>query len=157
MARWLAPAKLRADRCRVQAAGHAPAHERSRSQRLPLREFGLGLVKCAQAVLPLDLEPTRNKTVVGVDSTIAPLGALRLVTRALNRQTPLCERAIMIGFEALCCCKSRLNTKRRERGEDRARDHLIDLRCADARAIDAATVCDGLAGAVIAAEAVRPV
>src|SRR5258708_19700273 len=124
--------------------------ERSRPQCLPLRELGLGLVKCAQAALPLGLEPTRNKTGVGVDSTIAPLGALRLVTRALDCQTPLCERAIMIGFEALCGCKSRFNTKRRERGEHRARNRLIDLRCADAEAIDAATVCDGLAGAVIA-------
>ena len=124
--------------------------ERSRPQCLPLRELGLGLVECAQAVLPLGLEPTRNKTVVGVDGTIAPLGALRLVTRALDRQTPLRQRAIVIGLEALCCCKSRLNTKRRERGEYGARRRFIDLPRTDVKAIDAAAVCDGFAGAVIA-------
>jgi hypothetical protein len=56
--------------------------ERSGPQCFALRELGLGLVECAQAVLPLGLEPTRNKTVVGVDSTIPTLGALRLVTCA---------------------------------------------------------------------------
>ena len=124
--------------------------ERSRSQRLPLRELGLDLVKCAQAVLPLGLEPTRNKTVIRVDSMVTTLGALRLITCALDGQTPLRKRAVVIGFEPLRRCKSRLNTKRLERGEHGARDRLVDLRRADAEAIDAATVCDGLAGAVIA-------
>src|SRR5262249_60263655 len=80
---------------------------------------------------------------------IATLGALRLVTCALDGQTPLRKRAVMIGFEALCRCKSRLNTTPLERGEHGARGRLVDLRCADGGAMNAPTVCDWLAGAGI--------
>src|SRR6516164_288359 len=72
--------------------------ERSWAQLFATRKLGLGLVELAQAVLPLGLDAAGDEAVVGVDSAIATLGALRLVACALDRETPLRQRAVVVGF-----------------------------------------------------------
>ena len=75
---------------------------------------------------------------------------MRLVACALDRETPLRQRAVVIGFDALGRGERGLDTERRERGKHGARHRLVDLHGADAQAVDAATIDDALAGAVIA-------
>jgi len=85
-----------------------------------------------------------------VDDAIATLGALRVVACPLDHETPLRQRAIVVGFDALRRGERGLDTKWRERGEHGTRHRFVDLSGADAEAVDAATIDDALAGAVIA-------
>jgi hypothetical protein len=124
--------------------------EHSGPQGFTVCEFGLGLLEFAQAVLPLGLETTGDETVVGVDRTIPTLSALGLVVCPLHREAPLRECAIVIGLEPLGNGKRSLDTEWFERRKHGACNCLVDLHCADAEAVDAATVCDGLTGAVVA-------
>src|SRR6516165_1960652 len=124
--------------------------ERSWAQLFATRKLGLGLVELAQAVLPLGLDAAGDEAVVGVDSAIATLGALRLVACALDRETPLRQRAVVVGFDALGRGERGLDAERRERSKHGVRHRLVDLHGADAEAVDAAAVDDALAGAVIA-------
>ena len=124
--------------------------ERSGAQLFATRKLGLGLLEFTQAVLPFGFETTSDEAVVGVDGAIATLGALRLVACALDRETPLRQRVVVIGFDALGRSERGLDTARRERGKHGVRHRLVDLHGADAKAVDAATIDDALAGAVIA-------
>src|SRR6266852_1192618 len=124
--------------------------ERSGAQLFATREFGLDLLELAQAALPFGLDATGDKAVVGVDGAIAALGALRLVARALDRETPLRQGAVAIGFYAFGGGKHGLGTERCERGKHGARHRRVDLHGADVEAVDAAAIDDALAGAVIA-------
>jgi hypothetical protein len=75
---------------------------------------------------------------------------LRVVACPLDRETPLRQRTVVVGFDALRRGERGLDTKRRERGKHRARRHLVDLYGADVEAIDATALDDALASAVIA-------
>src|SRR5262249_20430303 len=96
------------------------------------------------------LDATGDETVVGVDGAIATFGALRVVACPLNRETPLRERAVVVGLKPFSGGERRLDTKGRERGKHGLRHRFVDLHGADAEAIDAAALDDALAGAVIA-------
>jgi hypothetical protein len=124
--------------------------ERSGAQLFATREFGLDLLELAQAALPFGFDATGDEAVVGVDGAIATLGALRLVACALDRETPLRQGAIAIGFDAFGRGERCLGTERRERGKHGARHRLVDLHGTDAQAVDAATIDDALAGTVVA-------
>ena len=95
--------------------------------------------------MPLQL--TGHQAIVGVDGAIATLGALCVVGCALDRETPLCQRAVVVGFDALSRSECSLDAKRRERGKHGARHRLVDLHGADGEAVDAATIDDAFAGA----------
>jgi hypothetical protein len=103
-----------------------------------------------QAALPLGLNATGDEAVVGVDGAVAAFGALRLVARALNRETPLRQCTVVVGFDALGGGKRGLSTERCERGKHGARHRRVDLHSADVEAVDATAIDDALAGAVIA-------
>ena len=71
-------------------------------------------------------------------------------SRALDRETPLGQRIIAIGFEPFGRGERGFDTERRERGKNGARHRVVDLHGADAETVDAAAIDDVLAGAVIA-------
>src|SRR5260221_457387 len=122
--------------------------EGSGPQSFTVCEFGHGFVEFAQAVLPFSLETAGDEAVVGVDCTIPALGTLSLVVCPLHREAPLRKRAIVIGFEPLGSGERSLDTEWLEGRKHRAFNRLVDLYCADSETVDAATVCDGLTGAV---------
>src|SRR6516164_4843175 len=112
--------------------------ERPGTQLFATCKLGLGLFQFAQALLPLGLDATGDETVVGVDGAIATFGALRVVACPLDRETPLRQRAVVVGFDALRRGERGLDTERRERGKHSARRHLVDLYGADVEASTAA-------------------
>jgi len=114
---------------------------------LATRKLGLGVLDLAQADLPLVLDAAGDEAVVGVHSPIAAFGALRVAARTVDRETPLRQRAVVVGFDALGRGERGLDTKRRERGKHGARHRLVDLHGADGEAVDAATIDDAFAGA----------
>jgi hypothetical protein len=65
-------------------------------------EFGLRLLELTQAQFPFRFQPPGDEPVLGIDSTISTLCALRFIARPFNRQTPLPQRRIVVGFELLC-------------------------------------------------------
>ncbi len=91
--------------------------------------------------------PRATRRLSGVHSPIAAFGALRVAARTLDRETPLRQRAVVVGFDALGRGERGLDTKRRERGKHGARHRLVDLHGADGEAVDAATIDDAFAGA----------
>jgi hypothetical protein len=56
-----------------------------------------------QCVLPVALQPARDKPVLGLDLAVAALGPLGLVSGALDLQPPLFQRGVVIDLELLCC------------------------------------------------------
>jgi hypothetical protein len=119
--------------------------EGSGPQSFTVCEFGHGFVEFAQTVLPFSF-----KTAGEVDCTIPTLGTLSLVVCPLHREAPLRKRAVVIGFEPLGSGERSLDTEWLEGRKHRAFNRLVDLYCADSETVDAATVCDGLTGAVVA-------
>jgi len=113
-------------------------------------ELGFGLLELAQALLPLALEAAGDKTVLGIDSAIAAFGTLCLVPGALGGEPALDERIVAIGFEPFGGGESSFETRWSKRGENGARNRVVDLHRADAQTKDAATVDDVFAGAVVA-------
>jgi len=113
-------------------------------------ELGFGLLELAQALLPLALEAAGDKTVLGIDSAIAAFGTLCLVPGALGGEPALDERIVAIGFEPFGGGESGFETRWSKRGENGARNRVVDLHRADAQTKDAATVDDVFAGAVVA-------
>src|ERR1700676_1138541 len=124
--------------------------ERFGTQLFATRKLGLGALELAQAVLPFGFDATGDQAIVGVDGAIATLGALCLVACALERETPLRQRAVVVGFDALGRSERSLDAERRERGKHGVRHCLVDLHGADAQAVDATSIDNAFAGAVIA-------
>ena len=60
-----------------------------------------GGVEFLQALLPLGLQAASDQSVLRIDGAIAAFGALGLVPGPLDLQSPLRERAVVIGFELL--------------------------------------------------------
>src|SRR5258708_382818 len=101
--------------------------ERLRSQCFAMGKLGLGTIEFAQGFLPLSLETAGDKTIIRVDGAIATLGALRFIACPFHRETPW-----------------------RERGEHGPFNRFVNLQRTDGKAVDAATIGDVLAGAMIA-------
>jgi hypothetical protein len=144
----------------VVAASHrprAPAGGRRSSalsalgrSRSPPGELGFGLLELAQALLPLTLEAARDEAVLGIDSATAAFGTLCLVPGTLGGELPLGERILAIGFEPFGGGESGFKTSWSKPGEDGACNRAVDLHCAHAQTVDATTIDDIFAGAVVA-------
>ena len=90
------------------------------------------------ALLPFALEAASDQAVVGIDGTVAALGAARFVACPLDAEAPLPERGLAIGLEPARGGDSGGELCRLEGGEEGPRDDLVDLDAADVEAIDAA-------------------
>ena len=132
----------------------------SRRQRsLALRVFGRNAARWASSALALSssrrafshsASTAGDKTIIRVDGAIATLGALRFIACPFHRETPLRERTVMVGFEPLGRGNCRLDTDGRKHGEHGPFNRFVNLQRTDGKAVDAATVGDVLAGAMIA-------
>src|SRR6266508_4433152 len=118
---------------------------------LPLAagEVGFCGFKCAQALLPLALKAASHQPVVGIDGTIATLGALSFVARPLHAEPPLLEHGLTICLEPLGSGHSGSEPCWLEGGEERPGDGVVDLHAADIEAIDAPALDENLARAMI--------
>ncbi len=90
------------------------------------------------ALLPFALEAASDQAVVGIDGTVAALGAARFVACPLDAEAPLPERGLAIGLEPARGGDSGGELCRLEGGEEGPRDDLVNLDAADVEAIDAA-------------------
>ena len=124
--------------------------ERPRLLLLAARQFGLGGFEVPQGFLPLGLEASGDKPIIGVHGHVATLGSALFVSRALDRVTPVRESAVTIGFQPFGGRERGFDAERRQRGEKRAADGFVDLHGADVEAIASTTFDDVLARAVIA-------
>ena len=132
-----------------QAAALVDA-QRPRSLLFATCEFSFGRFQFTERFFPFRFEPAGDQPIVRIDGPVSTLGALRLVACPLDRQTPLCKRTITINFKPLGRGERSLDTEWCQRSKGSLRHGLVDLHCADAEAVDTATICDGLAGTMIA-------
>src|SRR6266567_79331 len=132
-----------------QAAALVDA-QRPRSLLFTTCEFSFGRFQFTERFFPFRFEPAGDQPIVRIDGPVSTLGALRLVACPLDRQTPLCKRTIAINFKPLGRGERSLDTEWCQRSKDSLRHGLVDLHCADAEAVDTATICDGLSGTMIA-------
>ena len=123
--------------------------ERPRALLLAQRELGLGLGELCERVLPVALQAAGDEPVLGLDLAIAALGPLGLVLGALDLQPPLLQRRVVVLLERLGRLQRGLHAGRRQRGEQRAGDRLVDLTSADPQAPAAAVLDQDAARAVI--------
>ena len=72
------------------------------------------------------------------------------VAPTLDIVPPLTERGIIIGLEPFCSLHSGSDTGRRDGGEDRLDDGVVDLHAANIQAIDTTATDDVLASAMVA-------
>jgi hypothetical protein len=111
---------------------------------LPALEFSLSGSQVAQPFLPLGFQPTRHHPVFRLNSAVLALGAISLVARPLNSQSPLSKRSVMIGFQLPYRLFGNCHGSRRHRLQKCVGDGLIDLNAADGEAIDASPLNDVL-------------
>src|SRR5271169_538240 len=123
--------------------------ERPWTRLFAARKLGLGGFERAQALLPFALKAASDQAVVGIDGTVAALGAARFIACPLDAETPLPERGLAIGLEPLRGGDSGGELCRLEGGDEGPRDSLVDLDAADIEAIDAAALDQDLAGTMI--------
>ena len=107
------------------------------------------MASSAERVLPVALEAAGDEPVLGLDLAIAPLRPVGLVSGALDLQPPLLQRRVVVLLERLGRLQRGLHPGRRERGEQRAGDGLVDLAAADPQAPAAAVLDQDAARAVI--------
>src|SRR5690349_11745639 len=112
-------------------------------------QLDLGRLKCAQALLPVAFEAARHQPVVGIDSAIATLGALRFVIGSLDPEPPLLQSGFAFGFQPLSGGKGGGKPSRLQGSDEGPSDGLVDLDTADIEAIDAAVLDENLARAVV--------
>src|SRR5947209_664842 len=112
-------------------------------------QLDLGRLKCAQALLPVAFEAARHQPVVGIDSAIATLGALRSVIGSLDPEPPLLQNDFAFGFQPLSGGKGGGKPSRLQGCDEGPSDGLVDLDTADIEAIDAAVLDENLARAVV--------
>src|SRR2546421_6231911 len=112
-------------------------------------QLDLGRLKCAQALLPVAFEAARHQPVVGIDSAIATLGALRFVIGSLDPEPPLLQNDFAFGFQPLSGGKGGGKPSRLQGCDEGPSDGLVDLDTADIEAIDAAVLDENLARAVV--------
>src|SRR6188472_2286261 len=105
--------------------------ERAGALALAHGELGLGGLKRCERLLPFALQAAGDEAVLGLDSAVAPLGALRLILGALDLQPPLLQRGVVILLERLGRGERGLDAGGGERGQQRVGDRLVDLGAAD--------------------------
>src|SRR5437588_615697 len=115
----------------------------------PAHQLDLGRLKCPQALLPAAFEAARHQPVVGIDSAIAALGALRFVIGSLDPEPPLLQSDFAFGFQPLSGGQSGGKPGRLQGSDEGPSDGLVDLDTADVEAIDAAVLDENLARAVV--------
>src|SRR4249919_859224 len=124
--------------------------QRPRSLLFTTCEFSFGRFQFTERFFPFHFEPAGDQPIVRIDGPVSTFGALRLVACPFDRQPPLRERAIAIDFEPLGRSERSLDTEWCQPSKGGLRHGLVNLHGADAEAVDTATICDGLAGTVIA-------
>src|ERR1700756_3880277 len=112
-------------------------------------QLKLSGLKRAQPLLPVAFEAARHQPVVGIDSAIAPLGALRFVIGSLDPEPPLLQRHFAFGFQPLSGGKSGGKSGRFQSSDEGPSDGLVNLDPANIEAIDAAVLDENLARAVV--------
>src|SRR6201988_3685264 len=106
-------------------------------------------VSSAQPLLPVAFEAARHQPVVGIDSAIAALGALRFVIGSLDPEPPLLQSDFAFGLQPLSGGKGGGKPSRLQGSDEGPSDGLVDLDTADIEAIDAAVLDKNLARAVV--------
>ena len=89
-------------------------------------ELSLSFGKFAERVLPVALQAAGDEPVLGLDLAVAALGTVGLVFGALDLQPPLLERRVVVLFERFGRLQRGFDPGGGERGEERARDRLVD-------------------------------
>src|SRR5499427_3708728 len=112
-------------------------------------QLDLGRLKCAQALLPVAFKAARHQPVVGIDSAITTLGALRLVIGSLDPEPPLLQSGFAFDFQPLSGGKGGGKPSRLQGNHEGPSDGLVDLDTANIEAIDAAVLDENLARAVV--------
>src|SRR6516164_6231721 len=112
-------------------------------------QLDLGCLNCAQALLPVAFEAARHQPVVGIDSAIAALGALRFVIGSLDSEPPLLQSGFAFGLQPLSGGEGGGKPSRLQGSDEGPSDGLVDLATADIEAIDAAVLDENLARAVV--------
>src|SRR5262252_3843947 len=112
-------------------------------------QLELGSLYRAQALLPVAFEAARHQPVVGIDSAVATLGALRFVLGSLDPEPPLLQRHFAFGFQPLGGGKRGSKPGRLQSSDEGPGDGLVNLDAANIEAIDAAVLDENLARAVV--------
>src|SRR5689334_17870317 len=113
------------------------------------RQLRFGSLQFAQQLLPFGFEPACDQTVIRIDSAITALGALRFIACALDREAPLGQRPIMIGLDPHGGGQGSFDAQWRECRQHGLRHRVVDLDGADVKAVEAASILNPFAGAVI--------
>src|SRR5262249_40586887 len=112
-------------------------------------QLDLGRLECAQALLPVAFEAARHQPVVGIDSAVATLGALRFVIGSLDPEPPLLQSDFAFGFQPLGGGEGGGKPSRLQSSDEGPGDGLVDLDAADIEAIDTPVLDENLARAVV--------
>src|ERR1700716_106406 len=123
--------------------------QRPRSLLFTTCEFSFGRFQFMERFFPFRFEPAGDQPIVRIDSPVSTFGALRLVACPLDRQPPLRKRTVAINFKPLGRSERSLDTKWCQRSKGSLRHRLVAFHPADAKAVDNAAICDGLAGTMI--------
>src|SRR5207249_1402311 len=107
-------------------------------------------------LLPLGFEAASDEAVVGVDRTIAALGASRLVAGTFHIMSPLSQRGVTVGIDLLDRPQGCFQAGGGQRRDECIGHRGIDVAAADAQAVFASAVDDHVAGAVITGARVAP-
>jgi hypothetical protein len=113
------------------------------------RSSSILAVSSAQALLPVAFEAARHQPVVGIDSAIAMLGALRFVIGSLDPEPPLLQSGFAFDFQPLSGGQGGGKPSRLQGSDEGPSDGRVDLDTADIEAIDAAVLDENLARAVV--------
>src|SRR5499433_1041468 len=112
-------------------------------------QLELGRLKRAQALLPVAFEAARHQSIVGVDGSIAALGALRFVIGSLDPESPLLQSGFGFDFELLGGGEGSGKPVRLQGSDEGPGDGLVDLDAADIETIDTTVLDENLARAVV--------
>src|SRR5262249_61426168 len=98
---------------------------------------------------PVAFEAARHQSIVGVDGSIAALGALRFVMCSLDPESPLLQSGFGFDFELLGGGEGSGKPGRLQGSDEGPGDGLVDLDAADIETIDTTVLDENLARAVV--------
>jgi len=117
---------------------------------LPTLQLRLGRGQIAQSFLPLGFQTARHQPVFRLHGAILALGTLSLVARTFYGKPPLAECRIVIGFQLLDRLFGSFHRGRRQRLQKGFRHRLVNLDATNVKTVQAASLDDVFARAVIA-------